>query len=196
MNGPRLWLVRHARPLVAPGLCYGRLDMAADASASRSAATALAHALPAKVAGVWHSPLQRCELLALELRALRPDLATNPEPRIAETDFGAWEGQAWSAIARAEIDAWAANLAGHAPGGGESLAAMLQRVALALRDAAARAHDQGADMVWISHAGVARCVQWLQQHGPGRAPQAHEWPLQAPDFGAWVSVALPTQGWA
>ena len=111
-------------------------------------------------------------------------------------DFGAWEGQAWSAIARAEIDAWAANLAGHAPGGGESLAAMLQRVALALRDAAARAHDQGADMVWISHAGVARCVQWLQQHGPGRAPQAHEWPLQAPDFGAWVSVALPTQGWA
>ena len=66
----------------------------------------------------------------------------------------------------------------------------------ALRDAAARAHDQGADMVWISHAGVARCVQWLQQHGPGRAPQAHEWPLQAPDFGAWVSVALPTQGWA
>jgi len=75
MNGPRLWLVRHARPLVAPGLCYGRLDMAADASASRSAATALAHALPAKVAGVWHSPLQRCELLALYRRALRPDLA-------------------------------------------------------------------------------------------------------------------------
>ena len=35
---PRLWLVRHARPLVAPGICYGRLDMQADAQATADAA--------------------------------------------------------------------------------------------------------------------------------------------------------------
>ena len=190
MSGPRLWLVRHARPLVAPGLCYGRLDMAADALASRSAAASLARALPASVAAAWHSPLQRCELLALDLQALRPDLASNPEPRIAEMDFGAWEGQAWSAIARAEIDAWAADLAGHAPGGGEPLVAMLRRVAMALGDAAACAHAHGGDMVWITHAGVARCVQWLLAHGEQRAPRSHEWPVQAPGFGAWMTMPL------
>ncbi|MBS0508918.1 MAG: histidine phosphatase family protein [Proteobacteria bacterium] len=189
MNGPRLWLVRHARPLVAPGLCYGRLDMPADASASRAAAAALARALPPRVARAWHSPLQRCELLALDLQALRPDLASRAEPRIAEMDFGAWEGRAWSAIARAEIDAWAADLAGHAPGGGEPLVAMLARVDMALRHAASCA--QGGDVLWITHAGVARCVQWLLAHGGARAPRAHEWTMAAPDFGAWMTLALP-----
>lgn len=187
MNAPRLWLVRHARPLVAPGLCYGRLDMAADAAASRAAAAALARALPPSVAGVWHSPLQRCELLALELQALRPDLASQAEARIREMDFGAWEGQAWSAIARAEIDAWAAELAIYAPGSGEPLAAMLTRVAGALDDARSRR----GDVVWITHAGVARCVQWLLAHGAGRTPRSHEWTAPAPQFGAWMRLPLP-----
>jgi len=185
-----LWLVRHARPLGADGLCYGRLDIAADAAASRQAAQALAGALPPKVVAVRHSPLQRCELLALDLQALRPDLASKPEPSIQEMDFGTWEGRAWSAIAQTEITAWAGNLGTHAPGGGEPLSAMLARVALALRDAAACAQAGGGDMVWITHAGVARCVQWLQTHGEARLPQAHEWPVAAPDFGAWVRVVL------
>lgn len=46
MSAPRLWLVRHARPEVAPGLCYGRLDVAADARHSRESARLLAQALP------------------------------------------------------------------------------------------------------------------------------------------------------
>jgi alpha-ribazole phosphatase len=180
-----LWLVRHAQPLAAPGTCYGRLDLPADAQATHDAATALARALPAGVR-VRHSPLQRCELLALALQALRPDLASTSEPRIAEMDFGTWEGCAWSAIPRAGIDAWAANLYGHAPGGGEPLAAMLRRVAAALRDAA----KLEGDVAWITHAGVARCVQWLMAHGEGRAPQSHEWPADAPGFGAWMAVSL------
>ena len=36
-----LWLVRHARPLIDTDRCYGRLDMAADAQATRQAATIL-----------------------------------------------------------------------------------------------------------------------------------------------------------
>ncbi|WP_404301733.1 histidine phosphatase family protein [Alicycliphilus denitrificans] len=187
----RLWLVRHARPLVADGLCYGRLDLPVDAAASREAAQVLARALPPQVAAIRHSPLQRCELLALELRALRPDLASNAEPRIQELDFGSWEGRAWNTIARAQIDAWAADLAGHAPGGGEPLAAMLARVAQALRDAVASAQTHDGDVVWITHAGVARCVQWLLAHGQGQVPQSHEWPATAPAFGAWIQLPLP-----
>ena len=185
MSAPRLWLVRHARPLVADGTCYGRLDVPANAQASRDAAAALARALPAG-ACVRHSPLQRCELLALSLQALRPDLASISEPRIAEMDFGTWEGRAWSAIARADIDAWAARFGDHAPGGGEPLAAMLGRVGAALRDIAALEHD----VVWITHAGVARCVHWLRAHGALRTPLSHEWPADAPAFGAWVTVPL------
>ncbi len=188
--GPRLWLARHAQPEVAPGVCYGRWDVPARPAATETAARALAQVLPVQVAGVRHSPLQRCEHLALALQALRPELASQPEPRIAELDFGAWEGRAWDAIDRAELDGWAARLATQAPGGGEPLAAMLARVAQAWDEAAALARATGADVVWITHAGVARCVAWLQAEGRCRPPSAATWPVPAPGYGAWTVVPL------
>lgn len=189
MNPGRLWLARHAQPLVAPGLCYGALDVPADPAATAHSARQLAAALPRAVR-VAHSPLQRCELLAHSLLALRPDLAIEPDARLVELDFGAWEGQAWSAIARADIDAWTAQFAAHRPGGGESLAAMLARVAAALQDARQHgAHGQG-DVLWITHAGVARCVQWLRGAAPGQTPRADQWPATAPGFGAWTLFSL------
>lgn len=195
MSAARLWLVRHARPEVEPGLCYGRLDLPADAHHSRESACQLAQALPPRVATVRHSPLQRCELLALDLLSLRADLISNPEPRIAEMDFGQWEGRAWNDIARADIDAWAARFSHHAPGDGETLAAMLTRVAAALDEAAVHARANGGDVIWITHAGVARCVQWLLTRGSERMPLSHEWPRQAPAYGAWTTVLLPHEGW-
>jgi len=175
----RLWLVRHAAPLVAPGICYGRLDVAADAQATQEAALALAEALPARVA-VRHSPLRRCAQLAEALRALRSDLCSAPDARLQEMDFGAWEGQAWEALPRAELDAWARDLQGHAPGGGESLARMLARVAAALEVL----DSEEIDVVWITHAGVARCVHWLRAH-PGQTATAAQWTQPAPAPGQW-----------
>lgn len=186
---PRLWLVRHAAPQIAPGRCYGRLDVPAEPEATRQAARALAPALPARLAAVHHSTLQRCEQLALVLQGLRPDLTLQPDARLVEMDFGRWEGRPWDAIARAEIDAWAAQLPRHAPGGGEALADMLARVAEALA-AARRQAATGGDVVWLTHAGVARCVQWLLRHGGARLPRAGDWTLPAPAYGRWMSVPL------
>ena len=168
----RLWLVRHAQPLVAPGTCYGALDIPADPAATRAAAEHLAAAVPPQ-ARVIHSTLQRCEQLALELQALRPDLVSKPDARLREMDFGSWEGQAWDSIARSDIDAWTAAFASYRPGLGENLAAVLARVAAALQD-----HDPGAtqDVVWITHAGVIRSVAWLRAHGNGVLPCSEEWP--------------------
>lgn len=186
----RLWLVRHAQPLVAPGVCYGRLDLPANAAATAASAQALASALPTKVRLAHHSPLQRCEQLAQALHGLRPGLALKPDARLQELDFGTWEGCAWDAIGRAPVDAWTADFAHHRPGGGESLAGMLERVAAALTAARAEAAASGNDVLWITHAGVARCVQWLLQHGDAVLPQADQWPVAAPGFGAWVVLGL------
>ncbi|MDR3018119.1 MAG: histidine phosphatase family protein [Delftia acidovorans] len=190
---PRLWLVRHARPLVAPGICYGRLDMEADAQATADAAQALHLALPADCLLV-HSPLRRCRQLAQALQVLRPGLASTADSRLLEMDFGKWEGQPWDALDRSAIDAWAANLAGHAPGGGETLATMLRRVDEALLQAKRISQSDCAarDIVWITHAGVARCVQWLVREGSA-LPQAAQWTLPAPDFGGWrvMDLQLP-----
>jgi alpha-ribazole phosphatase len=176
----RLWLVRHAAPLVAPGICYGRLDLEADAQATQQAARALAQALPAR-ALLRHSPLRRCAQLADAVRALRPELRSQADARLQEMDFGAWEGKPWDALPRAELDAWAADLHAYAPGGGEPLAAMLERVQSALEEKA----PTDIDRVWISHAGVARCVHWLRVH-PGQRATAAEWTQAAPAPGQWL----------
>jgi alpha-ribazole phosphatase len=178
-----LWVVRHAAPLIAPGTCYGALDVAADPQATLLAAQRLAQALPAR-ATVRHSPLQRCEQLAQALQALRADLTSQPDARLGEMDFGQWEGRLWADIARIDIDAWTQNFAHYRPGEGESLHAMLTRVEAARREAWG-AIAQGSAVVWITHAGVARCVAWLCSHG-NTAPLSHRWPVAAPGWGEWV----------
>jgi alpha-ribazole phosphatase len=179
----QLWLIRHALPLVAAGVCYGRLDVRADPAHTASAAAQLARALPQGLR-VRCSTLQRCELLALDLSRLRPDLTLKMDTRLVECGFGAWEGQRWDALPRGELDAWAQHFAHYRPGHGESLSAMLRRVHQALNEVA-------QDEAWITHAGVARCVQWLTTQPPGVLPAtAMQWDAPAPGFGGWITVPV------
>ena len=179
----RLWLVRHAAPLVAPGTCYGALDVPADAQATRAAAERLATALPPG-ARVAHSTLQRCELLALDLQALRPDLAFKTDARLAEMDFGAWEGQPWGHIPRAAFDAWLADFAAALPGeGGETVRALMARVGAAWDDWRA----SGADALWVTHAGVMRAALLLAR-GVRLPASAADWPADDLPFGEVLAL--------
>lgn len=192
MTTRRLWIARHAQPLIAPGHCYGVLDLAADAQATATAAQQLAHALPAHIT-VWHSPLQRCAQLAQALQEQRPDLHSQPDVRLQEMNFGRWEGQTWSSITRTDMDRWVANFATYRPGGGENLETMLARVAAALQvlqTNAERETSASTEVLWITHAGVARCVQWLLQSPKASLPQADQWPVAAPALGAWTQWEL------
>lgn len=124
----RLILVRHPAPLVAPGICYGRTDLAvADAERAR-VKTVLAAVLPPHTP-IYASPLQRCAALAADLQAALAGSTVTFDARLVELDFGAWEMQPWERIPRAEIDAWAADVASYRPGGGESVQQAALRVA-------------------------------------------------------------------
>ncbi|MBT9476812.1 histidine phosphatase family protein [Polaromonas sp.] len=181
----KLWLVRHAQPLVASGICYGRLDVAADAPATAQCAHALAGLLPPGTR-VRSSPLQRCEQLASALYGLRPDLAYKIEPRLQEMDFGQWEGRAWLGIAPAELAAWTDDFADHAVGhSGECVRGFMARVGAVIDSL------QGpSDTLWITHAGVIRAVDLLAQ-GVRHPEQASQWPLDAPNYGQWRTLVLP-----
>ena len=180
----RLWLVRHARPLVAPGTCYGRLDVPADAGATAECVRQIAARLPAGLRVVT-SPLQRCEQLAHALHGQRPDLVYKTDARLQEMDFGQWEGRAWEAIGRDALDAWTADFAGHAVGGdGESVAAFMARVAQAFD--ALPGQD---DTLWITHAGVIRAAGLLAQ-GVRHVERAAQWPLDGPKYGQWQLLDL------
>ncbi|MDD2927215.1 histidine phosphatase family protein [Rhodoferax sp.] len=179
-----LWLVRHAQPLIEPGVCYGALDVAADETATTQAAQALAQVLP-HGARVSSSPLQRCERLTLVLCGLRPDLTYKVDARLVEMNFGCWEGQRWDSLAADELARWTADFWHHRFGGVESVADVMQRVAAAWDDAAAGPGPQ----VWVTHAGVIRAVELLAQ-GVRQLSDAAQWPVQAPGFGQWRVLAL------
>lgn len=180
---PALWLLRHAQPLIAPGVCYGQLDVPADPSATLQAGMRFARVLPAQ-AVVRCSPLQRCAQLADVLDL--PPARLRVDARLQEMDFGAWEGQPWNAIGREAIDAWSQDLYAHPAGGGESLAQMLARVQSALHDSWLHDSAQGTrPVVWVTHAGVMRCVHWLLHYGRAQ-PQSADWTLPAPSFGQWT----------
>ncbi|MDO5624880.1 MAG: histidine phosphatase family protein [Pseudomonadota bacterium] len=168
---PTLWLARHAPVLAPPGLCYGALDLPADTAATRQAAQALAQQLPQGLA-VRASKLQRCELFAQELQAMRADLQSQPDARLREMDFGAWEGRPWADIARADVDRWMNDFADAPPGeGGETVRAFMARVGEAWDDWRASA----ADALWITHAGVMRAALLLAR-GVRLPTSAADWP--------------------
>lgn len=147
-----LTLIRHTTPDIAPGLCYGQLDVGLAPSFAEEAAQAL-HYLP-RAELILTSPLLRAARLAQYLaHARQADL--REEARLMEMHFGAWEGRAWDSIARAELDAWAADLMDYAPPGGESARQLMGRTAALLRDLA---HLPHAHVAIVAHAGAVRAL--------------------------------------
>jgi alpha-ribazole phosphatase len=167
-----LHLIRHPKPLVAPGICYGRLDISAENFAV--VADHLRANLPSGLP-LWSSPLQRCRKLA---ELLNPNLIV--DERLMEMDFGAWEGRAWDDIPRPELDAWAADVAGYAPPGGESPLALQQRALdfVATLDV--------PEAVIVTHAGVIRT---LLAHWQGLPPA--RWTELVFGYGSCTRVVLP-----
>ncbi|MNM34304.1 putative phosphoserine phosphatase 2 [compost metagenome] len=154
----RLILVRHPAPHIDNGICYGRSDVAVAPEEMAKIRIALQTALPAHVP-LYASPLRRCTELASSLARELPASGLQLDARLAEMDFGSWEMQPWHAIARAEIDAWAADMAHYRPGGGENVLAMATRVAAFLRDLL---REQHATAVIVCHAGTIRLLCALQ----------------------------------
>jgi alpha-ribazole phosphatase len=163
----RLVLVRHPRPEVAEGLCYGRTDLpAAPGQAAQVLAALSAADLPPRAA-LYSSPLLRCRDLAQAFAAQR-GTELHLDARLAEMDFGAWEMRPWDAIPRAQIDAWAEDLPGYRPGGGETVLEMAARVAAFLAALRAGGQRQQRDAIVICHAGTMRLLAALQAGLPLR----------------------------
>jgi alpha-ribazole phosphatase len=153
----KLHLLRHPRPDVDGGLCYGASDIRPDPTALETVVAALRRAgLPGSLP-VYTSPLRRCAELA---RRLDPQ-ELHIDARLAEMDFGAWELRAWSDIPRVEVDAWNAGLLDYRPGGAENVREVARRVA-AFR--AALLSSATREALVICHAGTIRLLLAMQGH--------------------------------
>ncbi len=143
---------RHPRPLIGARVCYGRLDVALAAPAAEGARAMIA-AAGDPIERILTSPLGRAQDVAREV-AQQTGAPLHADDRLMEMDFGAWEGVAWAAIPRAEIDAWAADPLHYKPGGGEAVADVLRRVRRAWSGIASAAETT----LVVTHAGPIRCL--------------------------------------
>jgi len=111
------------------------------------------------------------------------------DDRLVEMDFGEWEGKDWDALPRNHVDAWAANVTGYIPPGGESVEGVAARVL----DWWQSVEIEDTPLVIVSHGGPLRIlaahvtgaplgqsmafeIQWghraLIWHNPGRTALA------------------------
>lgn len=165
-----LILLRHTRPVGSDGVCYGVTDLAPGPDLQNEVRRL--HAQLPDVTSILSSPLQRCLRLAEALGAAR-GLTVTPDPRLREIDFGAWEGQRWDDIPRDQIDAWAADVTGARPHGGESALMLADRAGAALAVA-----PEGA--LVVTHMGVIRAAL-------ARAGDPGAWEARVP-FGGWIRL--------
>ena len=165
----QVFLIRHPRPIIGRGICYGRLDV--DCEDPQPIAFGLRPQIPAGTP-VISSPLRRARVLAQAL-----DPCASVDERLSEIDFGEWEGRPWDDIDRSALDAWAADVLHFVPPRGESVA-QLQARALDF----AESLDLPA-VALVTHAGILRALV-----GHWRRLPADEWTRLQFEFGGLTEL--------
>ena len=143
-----LYLVRHLRPIIDSGICYGWSDV--PAQADESTVELLAQGL-ACVQAIYSSSLTRCRDLA---EALSKQLGRDVfyDDSLKELNFGDWEMKSWDSIGAQALDKWIAS--GYdAIHEGESLTDFDTRVSLWVQGL-----DTEVDVAVVTHAGVIRSL--------------------------------------
>lgn len=176
-----LYLIRHPKPDVVSGTCYGSMDLALQAGWQQDAEQ-LSNWLFPRLTGktkAYHSPLKRAAQLA---QFLIPDsIVADP---LSELDFGHWEGLLWDEIPREELDLWANNLMLENPYNGESMSQFSERL-LTWWKGLQLTSKQIDNLILVTHSGV---IKVLVSH-------LCNWPLQqshsiAPDFLSITELSL------
>jgi alpha-ribazole phosphatase len=170
---------RHPKPRGAAGRCIGgRTDLAVDPrKAKRLAHRIRAHARRHRLAReVVTSPLARAADVGRWLK--RWGFVWRADAALVEMDFGAWDGRAWADMPRAEFDRWMADFCGFSFGGGESLNALLARVAA----------WQPPCALAVGHGGWITARVWCSSaQEKGQVPEPGTWPAP-PGYGRATSI--------
>jgi broad specificity phosphatase PhoE len=166
--------VRHGRTAWnAERRFQGQTDIPLDGEGQAQAAALGQHLRAERFDVAVTSDLARARATAEAICAGRP-IVLEPEPRLREMHFGAWEGLTWSQI----VIKWpqlATNYEysprHYVPEGGESWEALVARVDGVLRDVAGRLDDGGRALL-VGHAGVLHAILHLARHPAGAGEDA------------------------
>jgi alpha-ribazole phosphatase len=176
-----LTLIRHTTPDIAPGICYGQMDIDVTNSFADEAAAVTAWLSPPEL--IISSPLQRTRRLAQYL-ASQFQCEQRSHAGLLEMHFGDWEGRSWSDIPRSEIDAWSADMLNYTPPNGESAQQLMRRVENMLQELALLPQHH---IAIVAHGGSIRAV--LAQLAGIPLSQTLNWQIE---YGAVMGVVAKT----
>lgn len=159
----RLWLVRHGETIWNREKRFcGHQDVALSSLGEVQAQWAGAQLRSRSIVALYSSDLQRAHQTAkIIARNCSASLAIKSSPAWRELSFGVWEGLTYPQIVSRFPDqlAFFTNPMQAPPPDGESLAALLQRVQVALAQLTQDALSlPDGDMVLISHQGTLRVL--------------------------------------
>lgn len=145
-----IYLIRHTKPDIEQGICYGQSDIGVAETFEKELAKIIQY-LPKNIQNVYSSPLVRCSKLA---KALFPDHVIQFKKELMELNFGLWEMQNWNDISQIEIQPWMQDFVHVQVPAGESYLELHERVIHCFEWIA----SQEKPAVIITHGGVIRSI--------------------------------------
>lgn len=145
-----IYLIRHTRPAVEKGICYGQSDIGVTESFQEEAAIIREH-LPPDIQTVYSSPLKRCRLLA---EHIFPNQAIELNDQLKEINCGKWELCRWDDIPDEDIRPWMDDMINVRIPGGENYTDLFERVVQTFEVIS----RQSTPAAVIAHGGVIRSI--------------------------------------
>ncbi len=144
-------LIRHTKPDIEKGICYGQSDIDLADSFQQEINTIKEKISDYKKYKIYSSPLKRCKKLASSLFST----TIHFDDRLKELDFGNWELKAWDNISSNEMKPWMNDFVNKRVPNGESYVD-LQKRTLAFIHEKIKSQE---DIVVVTHAGVIRALK-------------------------------------
>lgn len=110
-----IYLIRHTKPAIDTGICYGQADIDV-ADSFEEEAKIIKEQLPTALY-LYSSPLKRCYQLA---SYLYPHSVIEQHPNLKEMHFGEWELRPWDQIATDPLNSWMQDFVNVRVPGGEN----------------------------------------------------------------------------
>lgn len=146
-----VFLIRHTRPEIPSGICYGQTDIPLKDTFPSESVLVLSK-LPKPFDAVFTSPLMRCLKLA---HIISEGGTLKQDNLLMELNFGDWEMKAWDDIPKEELNPWMENFVTHKVPNGEAFSDLIQRTDDFLEGLINTAYKQVA---LVCHAGVIRAM--------------------------------------
>lgn len=146
-----IYLVRHTKPNIKEGICYGVTDVSLSEDYPISFEKIKNELKVDETFAVYSSPLKRCCLMAEFLSPGKYKV----DNRLKEISFGKWEETAWNELPLDEFEKWSSDFVNNPTPGDETFVQLQNRVVEFYDEIIKTKQDK---VIIVSHAGNIRAL--------------------------------------